>query len=115
MTPVRHSRQVILALLVGVVGAIAGALSAYEGDVVLQIIMALVGFLFGTAVGAFLIVVAKVMQGRSGHPVRREPNPRMESSIESQESVKLLDDCYPGNPDPLSRKLTGWRLPSERR
>lgn len=115
MTPVRHSRRVLLTLLAGVVGAVVGAVSAYEGDPVLQTIMALVGFLFGTTVGAFLIIVANAMGGRSAHPERREPYSCMEVSIEPHESAKLLDDCYPGNPDPLSRKLTGWRLPSERR
>jgi len=115
MTSARYSRRVVLALSVGVAGAISGALSAYDADAALKVIMALIGFLFGTVVGAFLIILATVVQGRFSRPKLRERHSSTQLSLELQENLKVLDDFYPGNPDPLSRKLTGWRLPSERR
>ena len=113
MTSARYSRRVVLALLVGVAGAIIGALSAYDGDAALKVIMALIGFSFGTSVGVFLIAVVSIVL-RSSH-LKSSRHALPEHSPEPLRDEDPFEPYFPGNPDPLSRQVTGWRLPSDRR
>lgn len=115
MVSTRHSRRVVLALGTGCLGALVGVISAWEGDAALQTIMAMIGFAFGTAVGVFLIAVVKIF---SGHVAPDESRLDALDDVIGGESrsdrKNPVDDYYAGNPDRLSRQVTGWRLPSER-
>src|SRR5262245_28595212 len=114
MASTRHPPRVAIAFAFGCLGAIVGLISSWDGDTALRTIMAIVGFAFGIAAGVFLIAIVKVVM-RSGSPLVNTQFGRSQREF----SVSLhdrdgLNEHYPGNPDPLSRKLTGWRLPSER-